>query len=115
MKHTANLYSPWGPFLAQLLPIDMTTTTMSETPRIHGCPFSCTHVLNKHPAPSRPGPSLLTNFNPTHYTPAPHKPMLGVQLAAGRAYLNPFRTAVPFWGQTTWNLTGLSPTTGLRF
>ena len=21
---------------------------------------------------------------------------------------NPFRTAVPFWGQTTWNLTGLS-------
>ena len=23
--------------------------------------------------------------------------------------LNPFRTAVPFWGQSTWNLTGLSP------
>ena len=23
--------------------------------------------------------------------------------------VNPFRTAVPFWGQTTWNLTGLSP------
>ena len=23
--------------------------------------------------------------------------------------LNPFRTAVPFWGQTTWNLNGLSP------
>ena len=22
---------------------------------------------------------------------------------------NPFRTAVPFWGQNTWNLTGLSP------
>ena len=22
---------------------------------------------------------------------------------------NPFRTAVPFWGQTTWTLTGLSP------
>ena len=23
--------------------------------------------------------------------------------------VNPFRTAVPFWGQTTWNLSGLSP------
>ena len=23
--------------------------------------------------------------------------------------LNPFITAVPFWGQTTWNLNGLSP------
>ena len=23
--------------------------------------------------------------------------------------LNPYSTAVPFWGQTTWNLTGLSP------
>ena len=23
--------------------------------------------------------------------------------------LTPFRSAVPFWGQTTWNLTGLSP------
>ena len=23
--------------------------------------------------------------------------------------LNPFRTAVPFWGQSTWSLTGLSP------
>ena len=23
--------------------------------------------------------------------------------------INPFRTAVPFWGQSTWNLTGLSP------
>ena len=22
---------------------------------------------------------------------------------------NPFRTAVPFWGQNTWKLTGLSP------
>ena len=25
------------------------------------------------------------------------------------SYLNPFRTAVPFWGQTTRNLPGLSP------
>ena len=25
------------------------------------------------------------------------------------ASINHFRTAVPFWGQTTWNLTGLSP------
>ena len=23
--------------------------------------------------------------------------------------INPFRTAVPFWGQTTWILNGLSP------
>ena len=23
--------------------------------------------------------------------------------------LNPFRTAAPFWGQTTWNFSGLSP------
>ena len=23
--------------------------------------------------------------------------------------VNPFRTAVPFWGKNTWNLTGLSP------
>ena len=23
--------------------------------------------------------------------------------------VNPFRTAVPFWGQNSWNLTGLSP------
>ena len=29
--------------------------------------------------------------------------------------LNPFRTAVPFWGQTTGNLSGLSPKTGLQF
>ena len=29
--------------------------------------------------------------------------------------LNPFITAVPFWGQTTRNFTGLSPKTGLRF
>ena len=33
----------------------------------------------------------------------------------GPASLYPFRTAVPFWGQTTQNLTGLSPTTGLRY
>ena len=28
-------------------------------------------------------------------------------------YLIPFRAAVPFWGQNTWNLTGLSPKPGL--
>ena len=26
-----------------------------------------------------------------------------------RQILDPFRTAVPFWGQTTWKLSGLSP------
>ena len=26
--------------------------------------------------------------------------------------INPFRTAVPFWGQATWNLTDLSPKRG---
>ena len=28
--------------------------------------------------------------------------------------LNPFRTAIPFWGQTTWNLSALSPTRDCR-
>ena len=32
----------------------------------------------------------------------------------GTQVLNSFRTAVPFWGQTTRNLTGLSPHMGLR-
>ena len=29
-----------------------------------------------------------------------------------RKYVNPFRTAVPFWGQSTWNLTVSSPENG---
>ena len=35
-----------------------------------------------------------------------------IAMAAGGTVLdaiNPFRTAVPFWGQTTWTLNGLSP------
>ena len=31
------------------------------------------------------------------------------------ALIESHKTAVPFWGQTTRNLTGLSPKTGLRF
>ena len=27
----------------------------------------------------------------------------------GKYFLNPSRTAVPFWGQSTWNVSGLSP------
>ena len=30
------------------------------------------------------------------------------------AKLDPFVTAALFWGQITWSLSGLSPTTGLR-
>ena len=30
-------------------------------------------------------------------------------------FIRTFRIAVPFWEQTAWNLTGLSPKTGLRF
>ena len=30
----------------------------------------------------------------------------------GSEGVNPFRTAVPFWGQSTWSLTGLSPKRG---
>ena len=33
----------------------------------------------------------------------------------GSHQLKPTRTAVPFWGQTTQNLTGLSPKTGPQF
>ena len=42
-------------------------------------------------------------------------PMLGGgtkntgRLLEMRVGLTPFRTAAPFWGQSTWNLTGLSP------
>ena len=36
-------------------------------------------------------------------------------VATVRGHLEPFRTTVPFWGQTTWSLTDLSPKPGLRF
>ena len=32
-----------------------------------------------------------------------------------RLYVNPFRAAVPLWGQTTWKLDWFVPKTGLRF
>ena len=45
---------------------------------------------------------------------SPHQVSLCENLGESCTNLNPFRTAVPFWGQTTYNLSGLSPKTGLR-
>ena len=43
------------------------------------------------------------------------QPRSKIHVLPATPFVNPFRTAVPFWGQTTRNLTGLSPKTGLRF
>ena len=48
----------------------------------------------------RQGTSLLVYDRQFIFSPLPTK--------VYRVHLNPFRTAVPFWGQTTRNLTGLS-------
>ena len=41
--------------------------------------------------------------------------ILAVMAGLVQHLVNPLGIAVPFWGQTTGNLTGLSPKTGLQF